>query len=38
MADYLLFFVMTLGFSTFFAVGGIGSAIALVPVIREATG
>ena len=32
MADYLLFFVMTLGFSTLFAVGGIGSAIALVPI------
>lgn len=31
MADYLLFFVMTLGFSTLFTVGGIGSAIALVP-------
>lgn len=31
MTDYLVFFVMTLGFSTLFAVGGIGSAIALVP-------
>jgi len=31
MADYLLFFIMTLGFSTLFAIGGIGSAIALVP-------
>jgi uncharacterized membrane protein YfcA len=31
MTDYILFFLMTLGFSTLFAVGGIGSAIALVP-------
>jgi uncharacterized protein len=30
--DYLLYFSLTLGFSTLFAIGGIGSAIALVPI------
>jgi len=32
MSDYLLYFALTLGFSTLFAMGGIGSAIALVPI------
>jgi len=32
MSEYLLYFVITLFFSTFFAMGGVGSAIALVSV------
>jgi len=32
MYDYILYFVITLFFSTFFAMGGVGSAIALVSI------
>ena len=34
MNDYILYFSLTLGFSTLFSVGGIGAAIALVPIFN----
>lgn len=30
--DYILYFILTLGFSTLFSMGGIGAAVALVPI------
>ncbi|WP_197919114.1 sulfite exporter TauE/SafE family protein [Thiosulfatihalobacter marinus] len=36
MNDYILYFSLTLGFSTLFSMGGIGAAIALVPLFNVA--